>query len=105
MIGLSLRFKLCSRLHHPQLGREDTLLVFRIHAAFVEVNGSISAAGTLKVMDEVKAPQTSGAVLTVEFPDGPLCLRTNNGCNESPRHLKTHDVNTNAEVCVCIRPC
>lgn len=50
--------------------------MLRIHAALVEVNGGVSAAGTRKVMNEVKAPQTGAAVPTVEFPCGPLSLQT-----------------------------
>lgn len=64
-------------LCHPWLDFLETLFVFRIYAAFVEVNGSISTAGTLKVMNEVKAPQTSWAVPTVEFSYSPLSLHTN----------------------------
>lgn len=79
----SLRFNrqqiillLCWR-RHPLLDHQEALFVFGIYAAFAEVNGSITAAGTLKVMNEVKAPQTSWAVLTVEFSYSPLSLHTN----------------------------
>lgn len=53
------------------------MLVVTIHAAFVEVDGGVSATGTLTAVNEVEAAQTSCAVLAVQFSYGPLGLDRN----------------------------
>lgn len=58
----------------PRLDDEDVVFVVAIHAAFVEVDGGVSAAGTLAAVNEVKAAQTSAAVLALQFSYSPLGL-------------------------------
>lgn len=53
------------------------MLVVAIHAAFVEVDGSVLATGTLSAINEVEATQTSPAVLAVQFSYSPLGLDRN----------------------------
>lgn len=47
-----------------------------IQAAFAEVNGGISATGTLTVINEVEASQVSSTILAVQFSSSPLGLGT-----------------------------
>lgn len=68
-------------MYHSWLDHQETLFVFRIYTAFVQVNGGVLAAGTRKVVNEVEASQTSGAVLTVEFSYSPLGLHTHKQTN------------------------
>lgn len=47
-----------------------------IQAAFAEVNGGVSATGTLTAINEVEASQASSTILAVEFSSSPLGLGT-----------------------------
>lgn len=99
----SVKQLFCSVLGFISLGWtvRKHFFVYGIYAAFVEVNGSISAAGTLKVMNEVKTPQTSWAVVTIEFSYSPLSLQTNR-CTESLPHQQIWHRRTRNTVLVII---
>lgn len=47
-----------------------------IQAAFAEVNGGVSATGTLTAINEVEASQASSTILAVQFSSSPLGLGT-----------------------------
>lgn len=53
------------------------MFVVTVHAAFVEMDGGVPAAGTLTAVNEVEAAQTSWAVLAVQFSNSPLGLDRN----------------------------
>lgn len=53
------------------------MLAVGIHAAFVEVDGGVLAAGTRAAIGEVEAAQTSSAGLAVQFSYSPLGLDRN----------------------------
>lgn len=53
------------------------MFVVPVHAAFVEVDGGVPPTGTLTVVDEVEAAQTSSAVLAAQFSYSPLRLNRN----------------------------
>ena len=61
----------------PRLDDEDVMFVVTVHAAFVEMDGGVPAAGTLTAVNEVEAAQTSWAVLAVQFSNSPLGLDRN----------------------------